>query len=138
MTPDRDTLARDLLALPALVGAPGEVVRGLCLRDEAGRERIVGRTKRYRNGPIIWDFGPIDYTPDQIHAAGWRVDLDAPATAGVLEALADAAGIGMSEVREGDLWRCDIFHAPLTNPTSGWGPTKAEARARALVEVARG
>src|SRR5690606_38695860 len=36
LTPDRDTLARDLLTLPALVEAPEEVVRGLVLRNPWG------------------------------------------------------------------------------------------------------
>lgn len=134
MSTDRDTLARDLLTLPALVEAPEEVVRGLVLRNPWGS---VYPVRAVDLG--AWAVGPMLRTPADLHAAGWRVDLDAPATAGVLLGLLAAllGGDGPALGRVLAL-RSDMLDAWLMDDAGAPRPTLAEAAARALVEVARG
>ena len=132
MTPDRDTLARDLLTLPALVGAPGEVVRGLILRQPIGRmRRTVEHTGRG------WMLNGSDWyvSPADLHREGWRVDLDAWGSVGPLLGLLGPALRSVTPERGG--WRVGLWlpDARLSDHTA---PTLAEAAARALVEVARG
>lgn len=115
MTPDRDTLSRDLLTLPALVEAPEEVVRGLVLRNPWGSVHLVRAVDLG-----AWAVGLMLRTPADLHAAGWRVDLDAPATAGVLGRLWLAAMRERGMAIEGDMV-----------------PLDGECLARALMEVAR-
>lgn len=126
MTPDCDTLARDLLTLPALVEAPEEVVRGLVLRNPWGATMPVRSVDR-----DVWRVGMRRRTPADLHAAGWRVDLDAPATAGVLLGLLGPdVGFHCGDPKCPTPWLVQL------GEHEGEGATLAEAAARALVEVA--
>ena len=133
MTPDRDTLARDLLTLPALVEAPEEVVRGLVLCNPWGATPPVRSVDR-----DVWCVGMRPRTPADLYAAGWRVDLDAPATAGPLIHLL-AVELGKGEPIGPDHWSAlHTVRATYERLCADGDPTLAEAAARALVEVARG
>jgi len=134
MPTDRDTLARDLLTLPALVGAPWEVVRGLCLRDEAGQPWSITLVEGSR-WVLFLDHVWIEDQPAALARDGWRVDLDAPATAGVLLGLLGPAL--RSVTRERDGWRVGLW-LPDARISDHTAPVLGEAAARALVEVARG
>ena len=130
MTPDRDTLARDLLTLPALVGAPGEVVRGLPLVHPSGARMVVDSVF----DGVAWDCSDGGtWSPAWLADHGWRVDLDAWGSVGPLLGLLP----GPVCVVQCDEPGCDAPWMVTCSGAEGEGTTLAEAAARALVEVAR-
>jgi len=139
MPTDRDTLARDLLTLPALVGAPGEVVRGLVLRAPA--DAVFPQAVDFVDANGRWIMPRADGHPLKLHAAGWRVDLDAQATAGVLVDLLhlEWGCVAVWSNPDGDWYVArDPLMCAAVDAEVYTAPTLAEAGARALVEVARG
>jgi len=132
MPTDRDTLARDLLTLPALVGAPGEVVRGLVLRAPA--DAVFPQAVDFVDANGRWIMPRADGHPLKLHAAGWRIDLDAWGSVGPLLGLLGPAL--RSVTRERDGWRVGLW-LPDARISDHVAPVLGEAAARALVEVAR-
>lgn len=132
MPTDRDTLARDLLTLPALVGAPVEVVRGLCFVSPDGLPWSITETVGSRWVLYSDDVG-LEEEPAALHAAGWRVDLDAWGSAGpLLRLLGPDVGFHCGDPT------CPTPWLVQKGEHEGEGATLAEAAARALMEVARG